>query len=267
MKNIKLHVCMTGFYLEQNMGNIKNLLHRMSTAPSNIDLEYHIIFKSNEMEDLKHKVLPPNIRKELTDAGFGDINCFSYESDFLQSGGVHRPYTPTTLTLQHEPLREFLKYGDVSDDDFVFKVRTDIHVGDHFVNMFLDEDFYRSLKTTDSPHTVFEYKIWNSLLGPGNGFEFTDYFFLSRVKELKQTLVQSHQESEYLWNHPVASCGNISFAEKLQYIKPLMPVIEKSNIRSVNSEFYWDIINNNFLISYVGEGNEPRRPVLDRNRK
>ena len=55
-------------------------------------------------------------------------------------------------------------------------------------------------------------------------------------------------------------------AEKLQYIKPLLPIIEERNITGVHSEFYWDIVNNNFLISYVGEGDDPRRPVLDRNR-
>lgn len=262
MDNIKLHVCLTGFHPDKNFNNIKSLFDRMKDKKSNIDLEFHIVFKTNERNDLKDYVLGSDIKNNIK-----DVNFFDYESDYLKSGGIHKPHTPSSLTIQHEPLREFLFQDSIIDNDFILKTRTDIHIDDHFLDMFLDDNFYKSLKTSKSPYTIFEYKIWNSLIGPGNVFEFTDYFFLSRAKELKSVLVKSHQESEYLWSHPISSCDNVPFAEKLQFIKPILPLIEKFNITGVGSKFYWDIINNNFLISYIGEGNDPRRPVLDRNVK
>lgn len=266
MKNIKLHICMTGHHPEANFKNITSLLGRTHTVDTSVNLEYHIVFKNNEMYRFIDKVLPENAKERLYKAGYENINFVSYESEFLKLGGIPRPHTPSSLTIQHEPLRELIILKNIPDDDFILKTRTDIHIDDHFIDMFLDEKFYESLKTKESPNTVFEYKLWNSLIGPSNVFEFTDYFFLGRVKEIKSTLIKNHEESVYLWQHPIASCDNVPFAEKLQYIKPLLPIIEEKNITGVNSEFYWDIIESNFLVSYIAEGNDPRRPVLDKNK-
>jgi len=267
MKNVKLHVCMVGHHQENNYRNIKSLLDRLRDFKSDIDVKYHIVFKNNELPNYVDKVLPNNIEDRLFEAGHKNINFVSYESQFIKHyGDSHRPHTPSSLTIQHEPLRELIILKNIPDDDFILKTRTDIHIDDHFIDMFLDEKFYESLKTKESPNTVFEYKLWNSLIGPSNVFEFTDYFFLGRVKEIKSTLIKNHEESVYLWQHPIASCDNVPFAEKLQYIKPLLPIIEEKNITGVNSEFYWDIIESNFLVSYIAEGNDPRRPVLDKNK-
>ena len=267
MKNVKLHVCMVGHHPEKNYKNIKSLLDRLRDIKSTVTVQSHIVFKNNEVPYHADKVLPHDIKNRLLTDGHSSVNFVSYESKFIKEfGGGHRPHTPSSLTIQHEPLREFIDLENISDSEFIFKVRTDIHVDNHFVEMFLDASFYDSLKSKKSSNTIFEYKIWNSLIGPSNVFDFTDYFFLGRVKEIKKTLVKNHKESEYLWHHPIANCDNVPFAEKLQYIKPLLPIIEERNITGVHSEFYWDIVNNNFLISYVGEGDDPRRPVLDRNR-
>jgi hypothetical protein len=268
MKNIKLHVCMTGHHLEGNYTNIKSLLDRLRDLKSHVALECHIIFKNNEIPYYSDRVLPDNIKEKLRKDGHENVNFVSYESEFIKYGGTHVPRSrsPSSLTIQHEPLREFIILQSVPDNEFIFKTRTDIHVDDHFIELFLDPNFYDSLKTKESPNTVFEYKIWNSLIGPSNVFEFTDYFFLGRVKEIKKTLIKNHAESERLCRHPIASSDHVVFTEKLQYIKPLLPLIEERNIRNVNSDFYWDIIKSNFEVTYIAEGNDPRRPVLDRNR-
>ena len=256
---------MTGLHPEKNYNNIRNLLFRLHNYQTNIDIKSHIVFKTNEADRYENSVLPKDIRRRLSQEGF-NINFVSYESDFLKAGGSHCPHTPSSLTVQHEPLREFIKTQDILDSEFVLKTRTDIHIDDRFIETFLDESFYGSLRATAGPNTVFEYKIWNSLIGPSNVFEFTDYFFLARTKELKSTLMNSHHESEYMWRHPIASCDNVQFAEKLQYIKPLLPLIEERGVEGVGSDFYWDIVKSNFLVSCIGEGDDPRRPRLDRNR-
>jgi hypothetical protein len=261
---------MTGLHPERNFNNIKNLLQRMHGHNADIDLKYHIVFKSNEPEVGQEEVLAPNMKERLQATDMDSVNFFSYESSFLRRyGNAHQRHHPASLTIQQEPLREFVNQEGILDSDFVLKTRTDIHIDDHFIDMFLDKNFYDSLKTTGGPYTVpgFEYKIWNAFISPDFVLEFTDYFFLARVKELKQTLVQGHEESEYLWHHPVNSTEQI-FPEKLQFIKPLLPILERAGATSVHSDFYWDIVNDNFSIAYYGVGNcQKDRPVLDRNKK
>lgn len=270
MNNIRLHVCMTGLHPERNFNNIKNLVRRMYTYDTNIDLKYHIVSKSNEPGTGQEEVLAPNMRERLCAEGLNKVNFFSYESNFLKRyGNAHQRHHPASLTIQQEPLREFVNQEGILDSDFVLKTRSDIHIDDHFIDMFLDKSFYDSLKTTGGSYTIpeFEYKIWNSFISPDFVLEFTDYFFLARVKELKQTLVQSHEESKYLWHHPVNSTEQV-FPEKLQFIKPLLPILERLDVTSVHSDFYWDIVRDNFSIAYYGVGScQKDRPVLDRNKK
>ena len=266
MNKIVLHVCLTGFHQEKNYSNIRDLFLRLDSFNDEIEIKKYILYKTNENEGLRHLLLPLNLEERLVADSCENFELIGYESNFLKSGGVHVPHTPTTLTIQHEPLSHFLS-GDISDNDYVLKTRTDVHISDEFIDQFTSVNFYESLKTVPSEHTVFETKIWNALIGPGNVFEFTDYFFLARAKELRLTLLSDHKDSCRIWSHPLMNSDHPPFAEKIQHIKPLLPHLEKYNITNVNSEYYWEIVNHNFHVAAVGEGNDPRRPVLDRNRK
>ena len=238
MKNIELHICITGLHFMKSYDNIEHLIERIQKY-KNITVKINMIHDTTDLESYK-------LKKAFNKSKVGSIiNWVEYESKFLKSGRDFKSMDYASLIMQHEPLEHYLSLG-ISANDYIFRCRGDYYLTDEFLKMILDEKFYLRLDNKNDNARILNSKIWLPYIGKSYFLNFCDYFFILKASCLKDILITDNKEASLLWNDPYFNKDRKCFVERLFFTKPLFDFMKRNNINSRSSEGYWDVLESNF---------------------
>tara|TARA_Y100001938_G_C8097854_1_gene439366 strand:- start:4053 stop:4889 length:837 start_codon:yes stop_codon:yes gene_type:complete len=274
-----LHVCFTGLHPEKNFNNIKKLISsfELYASGSSVNVGYSIIYDPTQTGldayGETQKVIPDNVVPRLLEDRVckeDKLNLLEYQSGFFKTGEKFS-FGPPSLIVQNEPVTYFCKFHAL-DNDYIFKVRSDVEVSDYYIKKFLDCNFYEALNNNKCENKVFDSKVFIPYIGPEHPFDFCDYFFLGRAKNLLNCLPKDYEDAIHRWH--ANFFGGKAFTEKFHFLSEnlIQHFNEKnSNLNSINhwdTKFYWSVIKDNFEISFDGRlARNLGRPVLDKNKK
>jgi len=246
MEKIKLHICLQGQHFAKAYDNIINLIDRVGKYKcESVEIVYNILYSTNNQEAIPSTAEMRELVKKLQSST--SLKSFEYDSKFFKSKvAPFRRCTPSASIVLHEPLYEFINAGNAEDDDFVLRCRSDYYLPDEFLQMVTSKEFYDKMLTEDRKYKILDSKIWMPYIGTRYICDFCDYFFVSRVRDLKKILIEDYKEACALWNDPILLKERSMFVEKIDFVKPFISLFKEKNLDSI-SRLYWDVIEDNFM--------------------